>query len=496
MKAKHIKGKYSWLKHLDFIIIDICALFLAYAIAYMIKFQNTDFLLYSSWRMVIVLACLLDLIVIVFTGSYSGVLHRYRGEELLKTTLQAIYNFVLCCILLYVLKLGSKYSRTVIILMYGLYFFISLVCRTIRKKMILANKVTAIGNCQKTIFVIGNRANIISALRSINSGFFNEYDVKGICIIDGELGEKVSSRIDLIDQRGHVQETYISYENQVAIDGVEEYILKNNIEEVFIGINPNEISKNTYSRLVANGIGIHLSIESMLGFKTDDQFITTVGTTKTLSVGVYSFTGKQLVYLMIKRLMDIFVGIIGMIVLLPLSLVIKISYLLAGDSKSIFYTQTRVGLNGQTFKLYKFRSMVSNADELLVEILQDSKKKKEWDEHQKLEDDPRITQIGSFLRKTSLDELPQLINVLKGEMSLVGPRPLVEGELEQHNGLKLYHQVKPGITGWWGCNGRSNTTYDERLELEYSYVKNCSLYLDALCVIKTAGKVLKREGAV
>ena len=104
--------------------------------------------------------------------------------------------------------------------------------------------------------------------------------------------------------------------------------------------------------------------------------------------------------------------------------------------------------------------------------------------------------MGGFLRKTSLDEVPQFINVLKGDMSVIGPRPLVPGELEQHGGLQLYNQVKPGITGWWGCNGRSNTTYDERLELEYYYVKNCSLWMDALTVVKTAVVILKRDGAV
>ena len=103
--------------------------------------------------------------------------------------------------------------------------------------------------------------------------------------------------------------------------------------------------------------------------------------------------------------------------------------------------------------------------------------------------------MGGYLRKTSLDEVPQFINVLKGDMSVIGPRPLVVGELEQHGGLQLYNQVKPGITGWWGCNGRSNTTYDERLELEYYYVKNCSLWMDALTVVKTAVVILKRDGA-
>ena len=116
--------------------------------------------------------------------------------------------------------------------------------------------------------------------------------------------------------------------------------------------------------------------------------------------------------------------------------------------------------------------MVPNADEILKELLKNEAYRKEWEENQKFEHDPRITKAGQVLRKTSIDELPQLINVLTGDMSLVGPRPLVEGELEQHGGLKIYNKVKPGITGWWACNGRSNIDYRERLELEYYYVNS------------------------
>jgi len=154
-----------------------------------------------------------------------------------------------------------------------------------------------------------------------------------------------------------------------------------------------------------------------------------------------------------------------------------------------------VGKNGRPIRIYKYRSMVPNAGEILKELLKDEKYREEWQKNQKLENDPRITKVGKFLRKTSLDELPQLINVLIGEMSLVGPRPLVEGELEDHEGLKLYQKVKPGITGWWGCNGRSNIEYRERLELEYYYVKHVSPYIDILCLFRTVLAVLKRDGA-
>ena len=137
--------------------------------------------------------------------------------------------------------------------------------------------------------------------------------------------------------------------------------------------------------------------------------------------------------------------------------------------------------------------MVYNAEEILEEMLKDKKYKKEWDKNQKFENDPRITKIGKIIRKLSIDEIPQFINLLKGEISLVCPITLVVNELEEHNGLQLYNKVKPGITGWWACNGRSNIEYRERLELEYYYVKNCSVVLDIMCIFRTIFCVLKKE---
>ena len=212
--------------------------------------------------------------------------------------------------------------------------------------------------------------------------------------------------------------------------------------------------------------------------------------------GTSSFSIRKTLYFIIKRLFDIICSLIGCTFLLPIALIVKISYLLSGDTKTIFYKQKRIGKNGKFIYIYKFRSMVLNADEVLKELLKDPKYKKEWDEKQKFENDPRITKMGKILRKTSLDEVPQFINVLKGDLSLIGPRPLVEGELDAHNGNhEIYEAVKPGITGWWAANGRSATTYEKRLELEYYYVKHCSVLLDIKCVFRTIKAVVFKTGA-
>ena len=206
---------------------------------------------------------------------------------------------------------------------------------------------------------------------------------------------------------------------------------------------------------------------------------------------------RELVYLFVKRCFDIVCGLIGVVCLVPLIVIVKIVNICNKDFDSIFYFQKRIGKDGKEFKLYKFRSMVVNADEILEQTLKNDKKiAEEWKKYQKFENDPRITKIGNILRKTSLDEVPQFINILKGDMSMIGPRPLVPGELDSHNGNhEIYESVRPGITGWWACNGRSATTYEERLDLEYYYVKNRSLWLDIKCVFKTISAVICKKGA-
>ena len=201
----------------------------------------------------------------------------------------------------------------------------------------------------------------------------------------------------------------------------------------------------------------------------------------------------------IKRCVDIIAGIVGVLILIPLTLIIYIiRKIKKEDDGPIFYEQIRIGKNGKKFRIYKFRSMVIGADEILKKYLEENEEARiEFEAKQKLENDPRITKLGKFLRKTSLDEFPQFLNVLKGDMSLIGPRPLIIGELDSHNGNhEKYEKMRPGITGWWACNGRSDLEYDERLELEYYYTENFSIALDIKVFVKTIVQVIKREGAV
>lgn len=200
------------------------------------------------------------------------------------------------------------------------------------------------------------------------------------------------------------------------------------------------------------------------------------------------------IYSLFKRIFDVVSSTLLLIILSPLFLILIV--LVKLDSKGpVFFGHKRIGYKGETISVYKFRSMVQNAEEVLKNFTPEQKA--EFEKNFKLDDDPRVTKIGAFLRKTSLDELPQLINIIKGDMSVVGPRPIVQKEVVKYGKYaeKLF-SVKPGLTGFWQANGRSDTTYDERVQMDMYYIDNRSIVLDIKILFKTVIAVIRKEGAI
>lgn len=199
-------------------------------------------------------------------------------------------------------------------------------------------------------------------------------------------------------------------------------------------------------------------------------------------------------YKIFKRIFDIIASVLGIVVLSPIFLILIV--LVKLDSKGpAFFAHNRLGKNGDIIKIYKFRTMVTNSKEVFDNFT--AEQKEEFRINFKLEDDPRITRIGRILRKTSLDELPQFLNIIIGNMSVVGPRPIIEEEISKYgvNSKKLF-SVKPGLTGYWQANGRSETTYEERVEMDMFYIDNMSMKLDIKIIFKTILAVLEGKGAV
>lgn len=198
---------------------------------------------------------------------------------------------------------------------------------------------------------------------------------------------------------------------------------------------------------------------------------------------------------LVKRGVDILGSLLFLLALAPVMLVLCL--LVRMDGGPALFAHTRIGVNGRTFGCLKFRSMCIDAEKKLQELLaRDPAARAEWERDYKLRNDPRITSIGRFLRQTSLDELPQLINVLIGDMSLVGPRPIVRAEISRYGtAIQEYLRCRPGITGLWQTSGRNDVNYDKRVELDTRYARSWSFKQDIVILFRTVGVVLKRSGA-
>lgn len=199
-----------------------------------------------------------------------------------------------------------------------------------------------------------------------------------------------------------------------------------------------------------------------------------------------------------RRTVDIIAGFFGVLVLIPMVAVVYLVNKLTKQNGSVFYICERIGLDGKLFKMYKFRTMIVGADEKLKELLNENEDyRNEYREYKKLKNDPRITKIGKFLRKTSLDEFPQFINILKGDMTLVGPRPYLPREIEDMgDSYNTIIKYKPGLTGKWQISGRSDVTFQDRLNIDMDYCKNKTVKEDTKILFKTVIKTVIKEGAL
>ncbi|MGX8851824.1 exopolysaccharide biosynthesis polyprenyl glycosylphosphotransferase [Amedibacillus sp. YH-ame10] len=279
-------------------------------------------------------------------------------------------------------------------------------------------------------------------------------------------------------------------------EDLDDVIFKENIQQVIIAL-PNS-SKSDVSNIMTR---LHNKVDEIKYLPSLDIMMTFDSKIQDFDGMLLISTAKGKINLLnrvFKRIIDIISGICGLVLLIPLTLFVKRKNRQSGDDNPIFFIQERIGLNGKPIKIYKFRTMVPNAEYILEEMMaSDPKIKDEYLKNKKIVNDPRITKIGEFLRKSSLDEFPQFINVLKGEMSLVGPRPYLYREKKD---MDIYYdsiiQCKPGITGMWQANGRSDVGFAERCKLDDYYFRNWTIWLDMIIIYKTIKSVLYGKGAL
>lgn len=292
------------------------------------------------------------------------------------------------------------------------------------------------------------------------------------------------------------QEQVVSKNKTIGIEEVDSFIKSHNIDTVLIAI-PELKKKNLNSlfELFKNKVNVIKYLPQVNGLVTFDTKVEDFDGILMISNsrGVNQ-TGSYI----LKRLMDICAGLCGILILIPLTVFVFVKNRKEGDKGPLFFTQNRIGKDGKEFKMYKYRTMVLGADKILEELMEkDPAIREEYTVNKKLANDPRITSAGKFLREKSLDEFPQFINVLLGQMSLIGPRPYLPREKEDMG--QYYDDVvacKPGITGMWQSHGRSDVDFDHRLVLDEYYYRNWSFWLDLTLLFKTVKQVLYGRGAV
>jgi len=472
------KRNDSFFKHFDFLLLDTICLIVSFFLGYLIRSSSDDFVSSNAYINILLWMIVPNILYYLLLNPYKDVLKRSRVEEFKLALKHVVINFLFTVSIMYVLKTSFLYSRLILGYTYVIYFFLSIFARIAWKSVVLKNLKNAGNDETSNILLICRFEEAEQIIYNINNSDYNRRIIKALYFVNDDEKADVAG-YKVVQKQGDLYN----------------YVVDNNIHVVFVATRLNQSENKVIKRLIEEGIEIQLYIDSVFGVEAEDIEISNIGMYNTVQLNSYVFTPRQRLYFYLKRFIDIVVSLIGCLFLAPIYLVIKLSYVFSGDHSPIMYTQKRIGLDGKPFDLYKFRSMVPNADEVLKELLKNEEYRLQWEKNQKFDDDPRITKVGKIIRKTSIDEVPQFINVLKGDMSIIGPRPLVPGELKSKNGIKLYERVKPGITGWWACNGRSDMSYEERLEHEYYYVRNCSLYLDIMCVIRTIYVVAFGKGA-
>lgn len=461
------------------IIIDIFSIFLIFLLAYFIRkyiqplvfpFElpdiNTMNFNHILWIM------LIWLFFIYYNGLYTKSLSFW--DELNALWKVVFFSTIGSFTIIFIGKISDEISRSILLLAGAVALPVMPLTRTNFQKFL-----RRFGLFKRRVLIIGSGELAQLTLKALNREPHFGYEVVGF--IDNHVTDRRSIE-------------GIKIHN--GIDKIERYLARSRISDVFIALP--ELERERIEQIINK---IHLKVERIL-------LIPALKSIPLIGMELHHFFHEQILFLEIKsnlirphniffkRAFDIFACIILLIVFLIPMIIISIIITLTSWCNPIF-TQCRVGRNGKLFKMYKFRTMHKDAEKILKEMLdKDEKLRSEWETYWKLKRDPRVTKIGSFLRKTSLDELPQLFNILKGEMSLVGPRPYLPEEAKDiQSEMATIWNVLPGITGLWQTSGRSNTSNHYRIAIDLWYVRNWSFWLDIVILFRTVQVVIKGEGA-
>lgn len=470
MTKKSMPDKYL-------LITDLFSMTIAFILTAWIRFgavtsQWFSFKLYGEAYSAVLL---LYIAVYFFYDTSSRLFKRGFLDEMfavikLNALLAALFFAVV-----FIFQGGSHYSGLFFVLFYMINIFITFLSRQYFKLLLPGLYKKSRASYKVMLMTTSDQASKVLARMNSESNW--EYDIKYLTIIDKDMVGQIAGGIEV----------------KANLDNMFEVAKKEVIDVVFIHMPGDWLSDIKLEDIILEfqsmGIVVDLSINTF-GLKINEKVIREVSGYNVMTFSSRLYSEGQL---MLKRLVDIIGGLIGCVITLILMIFIAPAIKLESPGP-VFFSQIRIGKNGRRFKIYKFRSMYVDAEERLAELLEQNEMNGFMF---KIKDDPRVTKVGKFLRKTSLDEFPQFFNVLKGDMSLVGTRPPTEAEFIQYeNRHKRRLAFKSGVTGLWQVSGRSNITdFEEVVKLDLHYIDNWSFKLDFKILLKTIGVVILRKGA-
>lgn len=465
------KKSSNWVKHLDFIILDILCLEIALCVGFWHRLGPL-MIMRGVFRELIVVVALAAIIVGGVRKSYHGILRRDNLDELLE-----VIKFTVSCLivsLLYMFVSGNfKYcSRIAFVMLWVVGPILMFVFRCLLKKLLRHFGIRS--DQQSNLLVVTTEDLAEDVVRKLEQNPMSDLKVVGLVFLTNPPSYEAMGAIPVLS----------------GVERTLEYARTHVVDAVLISVNGmDEEVRQVANTLIDMGITVHINL-TQFADSYPNQMVENIGNMTVLSTSLAMTSGWQL---FLKRLLDICGSLVGLI-LTGIAFVIFAPIIYKQSPGPIFFSQTRVGRNGRTFKIYKFRSMYLDAEERKKELMEQNKMSGFMF---KMDNDPRIIPIGHFIRKMSIDELPQFWNIFKGDMSLVGTRPPT---LEEYKQYELHHKVrlsaKPGLTGLWQTSGRSDITdFEEVVALDAQYIANWNIWLDIKLILKTIVVVLKREGS-
>lgn len=471
MYKEIVKG---WVKHLDFMIIDTLSLESSLLIAYVIRNNiQRGVTLPEIYRTLAVMIIIMNICVVFFGNSYESIIRRGYLVELKKVMIHCAWIVVCIIVWMFAIKQSSEYSRIVVISMYPISVCIMTITRLIWKRLL---RIRLSENKEsRKIMVVTTKHRAEQTLIGLLQPY-RDYKIVAVVLYDStDRNIKTIHKIPVM-----------SGKNQII-----QFVRENVVDEVFVDLNGyEEISEKLSNTLVSMGFVVHINLTQFTS-NMENKKVQGFGKYVVLSSGMKFASAWQI---LLKRLMDICGALVGLVIT-GIAFVIFGPIIKHQSPGPILFAQTRVGRNGREFKIYKFRTMYPDAEARKKELMDQNKMKGFMF---KMDNDPRIIPIGHFLRKSSVDELPQFWNVLKGEMSLVGTRPPTVDEYKQYNTRHRKRlAMKPGITGMWQVSGRSDIVdFEEVVALDAKYIQEWTLSMDIKIIWETVKIVFARKGAV